>query len=58
MNPPTSYRTDRRRTGCVRLHPGNAAMLFAGEPRGLANTAIMITGANPGFAKRRWAQAE
>jgi hypothetical protein len=30
----------------------------AGEPRGLANTAIMVTGANPGFAKRRRAQAE
>jgi lipoprotein-anchoring transpeptidase ErfK/SrfK len=45
--------------GCVRLHPGAAARLFMLVQRfGMANTSIMITGANPGFAKpRRWAQA-
>jgi lipoprotein-anchoring transpeptidase ErfK/SrfK len=33
--------------GCVRLHPGNAATLFMLVSRaGMANTAIVITGAN------------
>jgi len=39
--------------GCVRLHPGNAAALFALVSRtGLSNTAILITGANPGLRRR------
>lgn len=44
--------------GCVRLHPGAAATLFMLVQRfGMANTSIMITGANPGLAKRRrWAE--
>jgi len=44
--------------GCVRLHPGNAATLFMLVSRaGMANTSIMITGANPRrIARRRAAQ--
>jgi len=39
--------------GCVRLHPGNAAKLFALASRaGLANTSILITGANPALRRR------
>jgi lipoprotein-anchoring transpeptidase ErfK/SrfK len=42
--------------GCVRLHPGNAATLFMLVSRaGMANTAIVITGGNPGRFARRWA---
>jgi hypothetical protein len=34
--------------GCVRLHPGNAATLFALVNKyGMANTRIIVTGANP-----------
>ncbi|BAT61750.1 hypothetical protein GJW-30_1_04311 [Variibacter gotjawalensis] len=34
--------------GCVRLHPGNAAALFAlVRQRGMGNTRIVVTGANP-----------
>lgn len=34
--------------GCVRLHPRNAAVLFAlVQARGLSSTRIVITGANP-----------
>jgi lipoprotein-anchoring transpeptidase ErfK/SrfK len=48
--------------GCVRLHPGAAATLFALVQRaGMANTAIVITGGNPGILVRgraRSAQAE
>jgi lipoprotein-anchoring transpeptidase ErfK/SrfK len=41
--------------GCVRLHPGAAATLFAlVRDFGMRNTAIVITGGNPGMiAKRR-----
>ena len=41
--------------GCVRLHPGNAATLFTLVRRdGMANTTIVISGANPGvYGKRR-----
>ncbi|TMJ03734.1 MAG: L,D-transpeptidase [Alphaproteobacteria bacterium] len=43
--------------GCVRLHPGNAARLFALVSRaGLANTSILVSGANPG-SRRRFAGA-
>ena len=36
--------------GCVRLHPGNAAMLFSLVQRyGMANTDIVITGGHPGY---------
>ena len=39
--------------GCVRLHPGNAAALFALVSRtGLSNTSILITGTNPGVRRR------
>jgi hypothetical protein len=39
--------------GCVRLHPGNAAVLFGLVSRaGLASTAILITGANPSLRRR------
>ena len=39
--------------GCVRLHPGAAATLFALVRRaGMANTAIVITGARPGIMVR------
>jgi|SRR5690242_20036518 len=35
--------------GCVRLHPGAAATLFALVQRyGMANTSIVISGGNPG----------
>jgi hypothetical protein len=35
--------------GCVRLHPSNAATLYALVQReGAANTVIMVTGGNPG----------
>jgi len=48
--------------GCVRLHPGAAATLFALVQRaGMANTAIVIIGANPGIIVRgraRSAQAD
>jgi hypothetical protein len=41
--------------GCVRLHPGAAATLFALVRRhGMSNTSIMITGGNPrGIARGR-----
>jgi len=36
--------------GCVRLHPGAAATLFALVQRyGMANTSIVIAGGNPGY---------
>ena len=39
--------------GCVRLHPGNAATLFALVSRaGLSNTSILITGANASLHRR------
>ena len=39
--------------GCVRLHPGAAAKLFALVQRaGMANTAIVIIGARPGIMVR------
>jgi lipoprotein-anchoring transpeptidase ErfK/SrfK len=39
--------------GCVRLHPGNAATLFALVSRaGMSNTSILITGANPSLRRR------
>jgi lipoprotein-anchoring transpeptidase ErfK/SrfK len=45
--------------GCVRLHPANAATLFALVQRaGLSNTSIVITGATPTFAKRRARSAQ
>jgi lipoprotein-anchoring transpeptidase ErfK/SrfK len=48
--------------GCVRLHPGAAATLFALVQRaGMANTAILITGGNPRMIVRgraRTAQSE
>jgi lipoprotein-anchoring transpeptidase ErfK/SrfK len=45
--------------GCVRLHPANAARLFALVQRaGLANTSIVISGANPTLAKRRARSAQ
>jgi lipoprotein-anchoring transpeptidase ErfK/SrfK len=45
--------------GCVRLHPGNAATLFALVQRfGMANTAILIEGATPGPAQRRATSAQ
>jgi L,D-transpeptidase catalytic domain len=35
--------------GCIRLHPSNAARLFAlVEGQGAGNTRIIVTGANPG----------
>lgn len=46
--------------GCVRLHPRNAATLFALVQRyGTGNTRIVVTGSNPpavrrGPASRRW----
>jgi lipoprotein-anchoring transpeptidase ErfK/SrfK len=46
--------------GCVRLHPANAATLFALVQRaGLSNTSIVISGANPAtLAKRRARSAQ
>src|SRR5688572_33079455 len=46
--------------GCVRLHPAHAATLFALVQRaGMANTSILIAGANPGaLAKRRARSAQ
>jgi lipoprotein-anchoring transpeptidase ErfK/SrfK len=45
--------------GCVRLHPANAAKLFALVQRaGLANTSIVISGADPVLAKRRARSAQ
>jgi len=48
--------------GCVRLHPGAAATLFAlVQGAGMANTAILITGGHPGMIVRgraRTAQSE
>ena len=48
--------------GCVRLHPGAAATLFALVQRaGMANTAIVISGGSPGIMVRgraRSARAE
>jgi lipoprotein-anchoring transpeptidase ErfK/SrfK len=40
--------------GCVRLHPGNAAMLFMLVQRyGMANTTIAISDGNPGYRMSR-----
>src|SRR5262245_34177597 len=40
--------------GCVRLHPTDAAALFAlVRSRGTQNTRIVVTGANPGSARSR-----
>jgi lipoprotein-anchoring transpeptidase ErfK/SrfK len=40
--------------GCVRLHPGNAAKLFALVQRaGAGNTSIVVTGGNVGRAMPR-----
>ncbi len=45
--------------GCVRVHPMNAATLFALVRRvGMANTAIVISGGNPVVAKRRARSAQ
>jgi len=45
--------------GCVRLHPGHAATLFALVRRaGMANTSIVVTGGNPAFVKRRARSAQ
>jgi lipoprotein-anchoring transpeptidase ErfK/SrfK len=44
--------------GCVRLHPANAAMLFALVQRaGLSNTSIVIVGANPAMLVKRRARS-
>lgn len=45
--------------GCVRLHPANAATLFALVRRyGMANTAIVISGGNPSIARKRARHAQ
>lgn len=44
--------------GCVRLHPGHAAALFAlVKEHGRANTSIVVTGSNPAAVASRPARA-
>ncbi|MGA7487593.1 MAG: L,D-transpeptidase, partial [Xanthobacteraceae bacterium] len=40
--------------GCVRLHPQNAAALFAlVRQQGMGSTTIVVSGQNPSGARRR-----
>ncbi len=39
--------------GCIRLHPNNAAVLFALVQANMRNTRIVVTGAGPASAVRR-----